>query len=109
MFDIKVAAVTLMLQGVLDYCAREGMLSSDRSSLPQYVEILCTAPSDDVALPLGPVIAASIAQPQCKTQPDSPFCSVLFRSLPAANFRIRITGQGQKARIAWELHFAAPA
>jgi hypothetical protein len=85
------------------------MLSTDRSSLPQYVEFLCTAPSDDIALLLGPVIAASIIQPHCKKPPDFPFRSVPFRSLPAANFRIRITGQGEKADIARELHFAAPA
>ena len=84
--------MTLMLQGVLDYCLREGSLVGPLVVTAKHVECLCTAPSDDVALLLGPVIAASIAQPHCKRRPDFPFRAVLFRSLRTANFRVRITG-----------------
>lgn len=87
-----------MLQGVLDYCVREGCLVGPLVVTSKCVGFLCTASSDDVALLLSPVIAASIAQPHCKRRPDFPFGAVLSRSLPAANFRVRITSGVQIAR-----------
>jgi hypothetical protein len=81
-----------MLQGVLDYCLREECLVRTLSSLPQCGDFLCAAPSDVLGLLLGPGLLHQLLSRTAKGGPIFPFRFVLFRSLPAANFRVRITG-----------------